>query len=127
MRWKQLFALPAVILLTEASSEDLPAFVQELIEEYETASDGHSRIEIWQYEYQGESVFYLPLARILCCDVLSVLYSAEGDVMCWPDGGFTGRGDGKCPDFNSRRSEGVLVWGPEHQRSSEAAGDERSE
>ena len=32
-----------------------------------------------------------------CCDQLNALYDAEGEYVCAPDGGFTGRGDGRCP------------------------------
>jgi len=39
-----------------------------------------------------------------CCDIPSVLYDTAGTVVCAPDGGFIGRGDGRCPDFISQRS-----------------------
>ena len=95
----------------DANTEHLPAFLRQLIEEYEAASEQRYPFEIWRYEYEGESVFYVPLARALCCDIQSVLYSVDGEILCRPDGGFTGRGDGRCPDFDPRASEGVRVWG----------------
>lgn len=112
MRFKHLILVVAVLMLGKVHGRELPPFLQERIEEYEAASEGRWPFEIWQYEYRGERVFYLPLSRILCCDVLSILYDAEGEVICRPEGGFTGRGDGRCPDFDRRRSVGVLVWNP---------------
>jgi hypothetical protein len=32
-----------------------------------------------------------------CCDQLNPVYDAEGRYVCAPDGGFSGRGDGRCP------------------------------
>jgi hypothetical protein len=34
-----------------------------------------------------------------CCDIPNPLYDAEGRFICAPTGGFTGLGDGKCPDW----------------------------
>jgi hypothetical protein len=52
-------------------------------------------------------VWYVP-AR--CCDVPGVVYAADGSMLCEPDGGITGRGDGRCPDFAAARRDGVVVW-----------------
>ena len=109
---KLLFVLGAVLMLGEVHGRELPLFLQALMEEYEAASEGPWPFEIWRYEYRGESVFYLPLSRTLCCDVSSILYDAEGHVICRPDGGLAGTGDRRCADFFMGRSVGVLVWGP---------------
>ena len=45
-----------------------------------------------------------------CCDIPSVLYDTAGTVVCAPDGGFTGRGDGRCPAFISQRSNEKVLW-----------------
>ena len=34
-----------------------------------------------------------------CCDQFNRLYDADGRFICAPSGGFTGAGDGKCPDW----------------------------
>jgi len=31
-------------------------------------------------------------------------------LLCAPSGGITGKGDGKCPDFNEKAGEGKLIW-----------------
>jgi hypothetical protein len=58
--------------------------------------------------YRGEVVYFVPY--LPCCDIPSQLYDREGQVICAPDGGFTGAGDGKCPDFFELRSDGQKVW-----------------
>ena len=52
-------------------------------------------------------MFYVPPA---CCDVPSELYDHDGNLICGPDGGIRGTGDGKCPDFFEKRREGTLIW-----------------
>ena len=34
-----------------------------------------------------------------CCDQFNRLYDADGRFICAPSGGFTGAGDGQCPDW----------------------------
>ena len=109
-------------------AQELPTFIQELIVEHEAAlpqpvpgrSTGNFGIqrqlrlptlEIWQHEYQGETVFFLPTSSQDCCDSFSRLYDADGNLICYPDGGITGIGDGRCPNFVSSRGRGVLVYG----------------
>ena len=109
-------------------TQDLPTFIQELIAEHEAALPQHSpaqstqlfgaqrqirlpTLEIWQHEYDGETVFFLPALPQGCCDNFSKLYDADGNLICYPDGGITGKGDGRCPDFINSRGRGVLVYG----------------
>ncbi|MEK6890000.1 MAG: hypothetical protein AABW82_03520 [Nanoarchaeota archaeon] len=43
--------------------------------------------------YQSETVYY----KITnCCDNYNSLYSIWGNLICSPDGGLTGKGDGRC-------------------------------
>lgn len=116
MNFLQIFVFSAGIAVSiHASGQDSPRFIEELIARYEAASEESSAAEIWRYTYRGESVFYVPLSRTSCCDRLSVLYDAEGEVICRPDGGFSGEGDGKCPGFVALPSKGVLLWGGAEQ------------
>jgi hypothetical protein len=62
---------------------------------------------IARYEYRGEPVYYVP-AR--CCDIWSTLFRVDGTIVCHPDGGLSGRGDGGCPDFLTRRTKEQIVW-----------------
>lgn len=85
----------------------LPAWLMTVIAELESQPVANPPASITRYEYHGTGVYYLSPR---CCDIPSVLYNADGAVLCRPDGGFDGRGDGRCPDFLSARKNGVLVW-----------------
>src|SRR5690349_3674772 len=45
--------------------------------------------------YAGEPVYLIPSP---CCDKFDYLYDSRGFIVCAPSGGFTGRGDGNCPE-----------------------------
>jgi hypothetical protein len=45
-----------------------------------------------------------------CCDIPSRLFDKQGEEMCRPDGGRTGRGDGRCRDFFTERQDEHVVW-----------------
>jgi hypothetical protein len=62
---------------------------------------------ITRYTYRGAPVYYLAPH---CCDIRSKLYDANGAMICEPDGGITGKGDGKCEDFLAARAEEHLIW-----------------
>lgn len=48
-----------------------------------------------RYELNAKS-YYLLTAP--CCDRMNPLFDAQGAYVCAPTGGYTGRGDGSCPD-----------------------------
>ena len=62
---------------------------------------------IAQYKYQGQTVYFLPQR---CCDIFSNLYDAEGNIIGHPDGGITGQGDGRVPDFFATRTNETVIW-----------------
>ena len=84
-----------------------PPFVDALIARLEAEPVANPPAEIWRYTYGGRPVWYVPPQ---CCDIPSQLYESDGDAICQPDGGFSGRGDGRCPDFGATRRDGVRVW-----------------
>jgi hypothetical protein len=89
------------------SPDENPGWVKNLVSTYEKDSVGNPPRSIWQYEYKSQIVYYVPPQ---CCDQFSTLYDANGLVICAPDGGFTGHGDGKCPDFFQERKNEKLIW-----------------
>lgn len=84
-----------------------PAFIDQLIDQFENEPVGNPPQSIWSYEYNGQVVYYVPQQ---CCDQFSTLYNSTGDVICAPDGGLDGKGDGGCTDFFSTRINELLVW-----------------
>ena len=84
-----------------------PTWVDDLVKQFQSAPVGNPSQSIWRYEYHGQVVYFVPAQ---CCDMASILYDANGKVICNPDGGITGRGDLRCVDFKSQRTQGKLIW-----------------
>lgn len=86
-------------------------FVKNKITELESKPVYNPPASIWKWEYQDSTYFYVTAD---CCDQFNELYNTSGQLICHPDGGFTGRGDGKCQvDFSSLDStqlKKTLVW-----------------
>ena len=62
---------------------------------------------ILSYQYRGQTVYYQSAP---CCDQFSYVFDTQGRVLCQPDGGITGKGDGKCADFDKNKTDEKLVW-----------------
>ena len=110
MKTTLLASIVMIILLaacSQATPSSNPDWVDEMIKKYESEPVGNPQQSIWRYEYNGEMVYFVPAQ---CCDMYSTLYDASGNVLCAPDGGFTGKGDGKCSDFFDKRTNEQLIW-----------------
>ncbi len=88
-------------------NESLPAWLTALTHELESQPVANPPAFIARYDYRGQVVYYLP-AR--CCDIPSNVYNAAGALMCHPDGGFSGSGDGRCSDFFAQGTNEKIVW-----------------
>ncbi len=100
------------ILLTGCASWESPGrdnapWLSGLIAEFQSEPVGNPPHAIYQYTYNGRIVYYVPPQ---CCDQFSTLYDADGIEICAPDGGFSGGGDGRCPDFFDQATDKVLIW-----------------
>jgi len=84
-----------------------PAWLTTVIRQFETEPVANPPALIASYQYKGDTVYFVPQR---CCDVMSVVYRADGAVMCKADGGFAGTGDGRCPDFLGERRDGRIIW-----------------
>ena len=90
-----------------SNNESLPAWLTALTHELESQPVANPPALIARYDYRGQVVYFLP-AR--CCDISSNLYNAAGTIICHPDGGYAGNGDGRCADFLAMRTNEKLVW-----------------
>ena len=99
-----IFLLAGCAVATQTGN---PAWVDQLIKKLESDPVANPPLSVWKYEYNGQVVYFVPQH---CCDITSVLYDAEGAILCAPDGGIAGRGDGKCIDFFDKRSSEQLIW-----------------
>jgi uncharacterized protein DUF6970 len=90
-----------------ASPTPLPAAAATLIRQLESQPKANPPAYVASYEYQGEVVYYVPPR---CCDIFGDLYDAAGQLICHPDGGLAGHGDGRCPDFPGQRRNETIIW-----------------
>jgi hypothetical protein len=84
-----------------------PDKIQTKIAELKAQPKANPAYEVWEYKYQGQQVY---LVTADCCDQYTTVYDTCLNVLCAPSGGFTGRGDGRCPDFNEKATDKKLVW-----------------
>ena len=86
---------------------DNPEWLAHLIQRLVNEPVANPPAFIAQYEYNGQTVYFRPQR---CCDIFSDLYDADGTVIGHPDGGITGQGDGRVPDFFEARTNGSVIW-----------------
>ena len=92
---------------SQSTQPENPKWVDELIKRFQNAPVGNPPQSIWRYQFKGQVVYYVPPQ---CCDQFSSLYDINGNLICAPDGGFSGAGDGHCTDFFANRTNEKLVW-----------------
>lgn len=95
-----------LVSLTGCEKIDLPPDVPNCVKKLIRNSTGAPQA-VWKYQYKKETV-YLVIPD--CCDQYISLYSSNCSFICAPSGGFTGKGDGKCPGFYQEAIDGVLIW-----------------
>jgi hypothetical protein len=84
-----------------------PYFINRIIAGFLNQEPKNPPLKIYQYDYNGKKVYFI---SSYCCDIQSQLYNEDGTLLCAPDGGITGKGDGKCSDFFTARKNERLVW-----------------
>ena len=98
-------ALPARDLRLDSTAR--PLWLRQRIQNISSAHRRSPPIRILRYRYDGETVYY---ESAPCCDQYSTLYDDKGTVLCHPEGGITGKGDGRCGSFDKRKTNEQLVW-----------------
>lgn len=108
---KYILLLLVIPLLSESNcskKKDLvPTCIQQKIDKIRAGPKWNPPAEVNEYLYNGNHVY---LFSSNCCDQYNVLYDENCNAICAPSGGFTGRGDGKCPDFNEKAEHIRLIW-----------------
>ncbi|CAN5757911.1 hypothetical protein BH11BAC4_BH11BAC4_01530 [soil metagenome] len=94
------------------SDNSIPVCIKALIGKFKKEEKQNPPRSVYQYLYNGKTVFYVPA---ICCDFFSDLYDNNCKLIGHPDGGFTGRGDGSATDFTSVRTSEKLLWKDERK------------
>lgn len=92
---------------SDASRPQQAAWLSEMIRELEEEAPANPPAKVFRYFYNEQEVYYLTSR---CCDIPGKVYDVEGNLLCEPDGGITGQGDGRCPDFAETRTNETLIW-----------------
>lgn len=108
MKYSLTLALLLSSLVLADDAPETPRFLEVLIESFRDQSPEIAPEEVWSYWFRDRRVFYV--APQYCCDLSSTLYDESGEVICHPDGGIAGSGDGRCPDFFKELTDGVRIW-----------------
>ena len=113
-----IFIVALFCMAVSCKSTDTPEgpqalWLTELIQKLEQEAPANPPAKIYRYTYNGQEVYYLT-GR--CCDIPSKLFDKDGNQICQPDGGFTGKGDGRCQDFFEKRTNETIIWEDKRER-----------
>jgi hypothetical protein len=85
----------------------LPEWLRIRLADYDAQVGPAAPRAVYELRY-GDGVAYYVKAG--CCDQLDPLVDARGVLVCYPSGGFTGRGDGKCLGALPPEAQRREVW-----------------
>ena len=92
---------------THSLMQEVPSCINNKVQSFKKEPKQNPPRSITQYIYKGNKVYYVTAP---CCDQYSELYDSNCNLLGHPDGGYTGRGDGKLPDFKEEAKDEKLVW-----------------
>jgi hypothetical protein len=79
---------------TRTEVAGLPQWLRIRLADYDAQPGVSAPRAVYELPYGGGVAYYVKAG---CCDQLDPLVDARGVLICYPTGGFTGLGDGKCP------------------------------
>jgi hypothetical protein len=89
------------------STSEMPSCLEETIKTMAANPNKGSPLSVTRYSYQQKTVYYIVSP---CCDKYNVVYDSACNILGYPDGGFTGRGDGSMNDFRKEATNEKLIW-----------------
>jgi hypothetical protein len=108
-----LLAIPALMGETcknkkaKGPLDGIPSCIQERIDSIKNEPKWNPPAQVNEYNYNGKTAF---LFSSNCCDQFDELMDSDCNYVCAPTGGITGKGDGKCQDFQKVATHVRLVW-----------------
>lgn len=81
--------------------------IRDMIDQYKRDPLTNPARAVYSYQYKGKTVYYITSD---CCDQFNTVYDINCNIICFPDGGITGTGDGSCPDFFNEATNKTLIW-----------------
>jgi len=94
-------------VVNQPTTDSIPPCLRKMITDLTKENPSDLPLKIDEYLYNGKTVYAF---NAPCCDQFNMLYDDSCHAICAPSGGFTGKGDGKCPDFSKTATFIKLVW-----------------
>ncbi|MBK8609235.1 MAG: hypothetical protein IPL84_04635 [Chitinophagaceae bacterium] len=85
----------------------IPTCLQNKIDSFKLKESHEMPQKVVEYTYRGKTVYYVVMP---CCDFYNEVYDDHCNFLGAPDGGFTGLGDGKLPDFLKEAKVKKTIW-----------------
>lgn len=103
-----LFGLIFLIISCEKSNLniDAPNCIENEIKKIKIEEVRNPPAQVWKWEVDAQTYYYITSD---CCDQYNYLYNSNCEIICAPDGGLTGLGDGNCPNFIGPIKK-TLLW-----------------
>ena len=88
-------------------STELPACLKAKIDSMTIDPNEGSPQSVTRYTYHLRTVYYM---KAPCCDKFNIVFDSACTILGYPDGGLTGRGDGKMTDFFKDAKDARVIW-----------------
>ncbi len=95
------------VIAPKETNTAIPTCIKNKIDSFKLKEAHEKPQKVVEYVYKGKKVYYVVMP---CCDFFNEVYDANCKYLGAPDGGFTGKGDGKIPDFFEMAKNEKLVW-----------------
>ncbi len=90
-----------------AATDSIPSCIRKIIDDAGKDIPPNTPVQVDEYIYKDKKTF---LITAHCCDQYNTLYDENCTMICAPSGGFSGKGDEKCPDFSANSKHVKLIW-----------------
>jgi hypothetical protein len=94
-------------IIPEAIDATVPTCIKNKIDSFKLKEKHDRPQSVVEYMYKGKKVYYIVMP---CCDFFNEVYDGNCRYLGAPDGGFTGKGDGKLPEFTTEAKPGKEIW-----------------
>ena len=101
-----ILILPLLSCENDECGVEIPSCIERKIDELKSEAVWNPPAQIWKWETDENTYYYITSD---CCDQWNYLYDEQCNVVCAPDGGITGMGDGNCPELSEPIVKS-LIW-----------------
>lgn len=109
---------PKKLVSASDNADEIPKCLRKIIKTMSEDESEGMPLSVTQFTYHGQKVYYMVSP---CCDKYNIVYDTYCAILGYPDGGFTGRGDGKMKDFETEAKNGKVIWDSKNERGKAAS------